>query len=203
MNKLQNTAKKLDVFFKVLEIAFSIIAVAMLVFVGVAVAAMFFDLPLDMIGTGWTSLDLDMVKLTLAENLTPEKNQMLTLLAISFATICISSVAVWQAMKCVRKILQPMGKGLPFHKEACTNLKKLAILVIIVGVAVNAMELITWAMTVNVYDLPALLLSTNITAVEVEYNLDLTFLAVAAVFLLLGYVFHYGAELQEQVDETL
>jgi hypothetical protein len=45
--------------------------------------------------------------------------------------------------------------------------------------------------------------SDKILSVTPNYEADLTFLAIAAVLMLLAYVFHYGQALQQQADETL
>lgn len=203
MNKLQTTAKRLDTVFKALQIAFLVFAIVMLVFAAIAGAAYLFDLPLDIVSESYELLDLETVELTLAPGQIPAAKQIFLIEGISMAIICICSILVWQFTKTVRQILAPMKDGKPFHDTVSKGLKKLAIMIIIVGVAVNIMELISLALIVNAYDLPGLLISDKVTHVTVNYDFDPSFLITAGLFLLLSYIFHYGSELQEQVDETL
>ena len=96
-----------------------------------------------------------------------------------------------------------MKQGRPFSSEVSVNLKKIAILGIFSGIAINCVDLVERIMLAAAYDLPSLLISEKITRIEINYTFDLTFLIYSAVLLLLSYVFSYGTQLQELSDETL
>ena len=58
-------------------------------------------------------------------------------------------------------------------------------------------------MVVFFYGLPELMVSEKITQVTGMFSVDLTFLVYWGILHLLGYVFHYGEQLQQLSDETL
>ncbi len=203
MNNLQNTAKKLDIVFKILQILFAIGAVAMLVGVLIVGAAFAFDLAPEVVAEGYETLDLEVIELTLAEDMVPDKNQILLIEGISIAIVGICCMLAWMAMKSVRRIMDPLKQGQPFHATVSKELKFLALMFLILGAAVNIMEIVSLALTANTFDLSSLLLSDKITHITVNYDFDLSFLVSAGLMLLLSYIFRYGTELQEQVDETL
>lgn len=65
------------------------------------------------------------------------------------------------------------------------------------------MKALNLYLTMDCYDVASLLVSEKILHVTVNFNIDLSFIIVAAVLLLMSYVFRYGEELQLMSDETL
>lgn len=203
MNKMQNTARKLDIFFKIIQVVFTVGAVAALVGLSIIGAFFLFKLSPDQVGTGYNALDLGFLELELANNIVPNKSNILLIAAVDLVMGFIAILVGKQSIKCIRNILQPMTEGLPFHGAVSSNLKKLAVLEIALGLIWNVMETVNCALMMYCYDLETLLVSEKITHVNIMLDFDLTFIAIAAVLLLLSYVFRYGEQLQQLSDETL
>lgn len=203
MEKMKKTAKNLDVFCRVLQIGCSIAAVSALIGVLIVGAFFLFDLKPEQVATGYNALDIGFWELHLAEGVVPEPAKILINAAVDMGLGAVMAVLAWLCVRCVRGILTPMKEGLPFHAAAEEGMKKLALLTVILGAVSNAATMLGLFLTARCYGLPDLLLGQNITSAQLNYELDLTFLVVAAVLLLLSYVFGYGAKLQQQSDETL
>lgn len=203
MNNLINTSKKLDIFFKILGIAVSIGLVTCIVALGIVAVGFLFDLDPEMIGTGYNELELGDLSLRLAEDQVPNKDLLLITAAIETAMALAVAIICRLGIRCIRGILRPMTEGAPFHSGISAGLKKLALYSLILGIAVNALQVISTMLWISHYDLEALLTGDKITHVTFNLSFDLTFLVVAAVLFLLSHVFRYGEELQQLEDETL
>lgn len=203
MEKMQLTAKKLDTFFRILQIFISIALVASLVGLAIIGAYFLFDLSSAIIGTGYGSVEIGFLELEIAESY-PLSRDVIILgaageLALGFLCLLTGRVCI----QCVRNILAPMAAGTPFSSEVSKNLGALARQSLSLGIKLNLMELLGNILAVQAYDLTGLLLSENITHVTANYTFDLGFVVVAAVFWLLSFVFRYGEQLQQLSDETL
>lgn len=203
MEKMQTTAKKLDIFFRILQIFITVALVASMVGLAIIGAYFLFDLSPEMIGTGYGSVELGFLELEIA-NSYPLSRDVIILgagaeLVLGFFCLLTGKACV----KCVRNILAPMAEGTPFHGVVSENLSKLAKYTCALGIKLNLMEILGNLLTVQAYDLTGLLLSENITRVTANYSFDLSFLVIAAVFALLSLVFRYGEQLQQLSDETL
>lgn len=203
MNNLSSTAKKLDTFFRVLNIFLMIGIVCSLVGIGIIAAGFFLDLDPYAIGTGYNSLEFGSLSIEIAESYAPDEWYVLTLLSVQCVIIMICLLIARRCTTCVRNILQPMTQGEPFHNTVSANLKKLAKNSMILCIIGNCAQIATTAMIIWGYDLADLFLSEKITHVSFLTEFDLTFLIVAAVLYLLSYIFRYGEELQQLSDETL
>ena len=203
MSKLNSTAKKIDTFFKVFRILLDIAAITLLAGLAVIGAAFLFDLDPAMVGSGYNTVTLGFLKLQIAEAYAPDAHHVLKVLAVQTALALVVCIVARLCVKCIRQILQPMLKNEPFDSTISINLKKLAKYSLILGITVNIIQSVVTGVLVLGYDLHLLLLSEKILHLEFVFSFDLTFLVVAAVFLLLSYVFRYGEELQKLSDETL
>lgn len=204
MEKLIKTATKLDKVFKVFQTLFTVLAIVAAVFVGIILLGWLLSWNPDTIATGYESLDIGFLELQIADAFAPDKWMVLLEAAIMLALTSICCVIGHFEVKCIRAILQPMTQGQPFSGAVSKNLKKLAILSIVVGIALNCTVLAEQIITVCAYDLPGLLLSDKITHIAINFGtFDLSFLVYSAILLLLSYVFRYGTQLQELSDETL
>ena len=203
MNKLQSTAKKLDTFFRILKVFLSIASVTLIVGLVLIGAAFLFKLDPYMIGFGYNSFSFGSLDLTIAQAYAPDPKLVLVLIAIqSVLALAICLVARY-SVNCIRDILDPMKNGKPFHSAVSVNLKKLGRRILILGIATQIVEAFTTGLFVGGFDLEGLLIGEKITAVTYTDPFDLTFLAYAAVLLLMSYVFQYGEQLQQLSDETL
>ncbi len=203
MDKLISTAKVVDTIFRVISILLKILFVTALVCTGIILVGVIFDLPAEMIGTGFEVITMGDFTFHVAEGYVPALDKILLQTGIILA---IGAVVAWLgilSVKAVRAMLAPMKEGQPFHSEVSANLRKLGVLSAVIGVAANAMKAIALFSTAALCDIGSLLTSEKITHVGINVDFDLTFLVLTAVLFLLAYIFRYGAELQQLSDETL
>lgn len=203
MNQLISIARKIDVFFKIVDVLLKIALVACLVCVVIVAAAGLFNLPDEMIGSVDQLLEFGPLTLHIAEEYVPTFDSMLlqnTMMCTLAAAICFVAIL---GVKTIRAILAPMKEGQPFHSEISQNLRKLGWLSLILGVAAQALEAVSFLTAAATMKLETLLISENITQVDVNLSFDLSFLIIPAVLFLLAYVFRYGEQLQNLSDETL
>ena len=203
MNKLTQTAKRLDKFFHIMQIVTNVLWIAAPACIGVLLVGVIFRLDPEMIGTGYESLELGFVELEIAQAHAPNKYLILAQAGVVLAFSAVFMFVAWQAVKEIRRILIPMIQGEPFRSVVGQGLKKLAKYSLVLGIIGNVTILAEQIFTVFILDLPSLLLSEKISHISFNYEFDLTFLVVAAVLLLTSYVFRYGEELQQLSDETL
>lgn len=206
MDKLMKTSKKLDTFFKVSQ---RIIKIAMIVAVGVVAVLTVanFVNPDAVIAEGYYSIDVGSVTINLIEGYSTEDNNMvLSYVWIVMGLAAAAGVAVYYALGQVRKILQPMTEGNPFHPTVSTNIRKIAYVSIVLGVIANVVSFLQSFGAVAMIEKIKLLdyvKEGTIQSITANSQIDLTFLVVFFILLLVSYIFRYGEELQQQVDETL
>lgn len=206
MDKLMKTSKKLDTFFKVSQ---RIIKIAMIVAVGVVAVLTVanFVNPDAVIAEGYYSIDVGSVTINLTEGYSTEDNNMvLSYVWIAMGLAAAAGVAVYYALGQVRKILQPMTEGNPFHPTVSTNIRKIAYVSIVLGVIANVVSFLQSFGAVAMIEKIKLLdyvKEGTIQSITANSQIDLTFLVVFFILLLVSYIFRYGEELQQQVDETL
>jgi hypothetical protein len=203
MNNLSNTAKKLDKVFEIAHIVFGALAIAGIVCTALIGAAYLFKWDPSTIGTGYDSLDIGFLELEIAENYAPDRWLVLLQAAVTLLISCRLFYDCRRGVGYIREILQPMKEEKPFDSVISTNVKKLAGLSIRLGILFNLISLFEQIMVVFFYGLPELMVSEKITQVTGMFSLDLTFLVYWGILHLLGYVFHYGEQLQQLSDETL
>lgn len=203
MHKLTKTAKGLDTFFKVVQILFTVLTVVAFVLVGLlGICRLVVDDPEFFTSTVET-LDIGFLELELVGDHTPNQGVLLLEACVILVLCGICFLLGRIEVKYIRAILDPMKQGQPFSASASINLKKMAILSIIIGILINCVDLVDQIFMATTYGLPDLLINQKITAVNYHFSFDLTFLLYSAVLLLLSYVFSYGTQLQELSDETL
>lgn len=106
-------------------------------------------------------------------------------------------------LQSIRKILKPLINQTPFHQTVASNLKKLSILVISVGILNTLSDYIAFHHAATRFDLNALLINENVLSVTTHFSIDWSPLFFAATLFLLSYIFRYGQELQYLADETV
>lgn len=203
MEKLTKTASTLNAIFNIMEKVLFALAIAAAVCTGLIVVGFFLGWNPDTIATGYESLDIGFLELHIADNFGPDKWLILLQAAIILAISCGCCLIGRQIVLCISGILSPISEGQPFHDTIGANLKKLAILTIVLGVAFNLFAIAELIFATFAYDLPGLLISKKITHVDINYTIDISFLIVSGILLLLSYIFRYGTELQKLSDETL
>lgn len=203
MDKMKKTAKKLDVFFHILEIVSIVGWIMALVGVAIALVGVGFRMDPYAFGTGFGFLEIGFLGLEVAGAHAPDPYAMTLHMAVLMALCAAFLMVIWRALKQVRRILNPMIQGQPFNGEVATGLKKLAVMSVLCCLISNIVTALEQFFNHRLFDIPNLLLSDKITQVTVNYEFDLTYLVLAAVLLLMSYVFRYGEELQQLSDETL
>lgn len=203
MNKLTDTAKKLDQFFKIFHSVLTALAIAAGVCTGLILVAWLLKLDPDTIGTGYENLDIGFWELQIADGYAPDKWLVLLQGAVSLALGCVICLIARNGVGCIRGILLPVAQGKPFTQAVCENLKRLAAVSLILGILVNLLGVVELIFATFVYDIPDLLIGEKITHVTANYTIDISFLLISAVLLLLSYIFRYGTQLQQLSDETL
>lgn len=203
MEKLTKTATTLNTIFKVMEQVLFSLAIAAAVFTGLIAIGWLLGWDPATLGTGYESLDISFLELQIADAYAPDKWIVLLQAAVMLVLSCGCCLIGRQIVRCIRSILEPMTEGKPFTATVSANLKKLAILSIVLGVAFNLFGIAELIFTTFAYDLTGLLISEKITHVGIDYTIDISFLIVSGILLLLSYIFRYGTQLQQLSDETL
>lgn len=203
MKKMKDTARVLDVICRISKVCMTVGIVACFVGLAILLAAWIFSFSPDQIGTGYESLEIGMLEIAMTEGYVPAKDLTLTFVGVELVLACLCLFAFRFAVGKVQNILSPMKEGAPFASAVAVNLKKLAVYAVVIGILTNLMHLAESLFLVHGYHVDELLLSDKVHNVMINYNLDMTFLLIAAMLLLLSYVFHYGQELQTLSDETL
>lgn len=203
MKNMTVTAARLDKFLHFLNILICIAIGVSLVGLALIAACFLFDLNFSWIASGYNEVDVGILSLTIKESYAPSPSVVLLTAAAQLVISLIGLFLSQMLLRCFREILKPMKEGLPFHNTVWKNLRKSALYVIIWGVVKNLGDGLETLLIITQYHLPSLLLGDKITQVSFIGPSDLGFLFIAAVLLLLSYVFHYGESLQQLSDETL
>lgn len=203
MNNLRKTASILDTVMKILSVCIKIAAVALPIGLAVLAAGFLFDLPPQMVGTGYASAEIGFVTFTVAESYLPDYHTVWAQVAMEIFLTMLCLIPAHFIVKSIRAILAPMKVGEPFHNDVSIHLGKIARYACALGIGLNLTEIISNILLTKAFDLHLLLLSEHIPRVEFHFEFDFSFLLVSGILLLLSYVFRYGEELQQLSDETL
>lgn len=203
MKDLTKTASILDTIIKILSVCIKIAAVAMLAGLGILAAGFLFDLPPQIVGTGYDQADLGFITLTVSENYMPDHRIIWAQAAAEMFLVFLCLIPAHFIAKSIRAILSPMKNGEPFHNTVSIHLEKISRYVCSLGIGMNLVVIISNILLVKAFDLHLLLLSEKIPHVDFLFTFDFSFLLVSGILLLLSYVFRYGEELQQLSDETL
>lgn len=206
MDKLMKTAKKLDTFFKVVQKIMMVTMIVMVCVVGVLTIANIIN-PDVIIANGFYSVDIGPLTINFTEGYSPKDNNMVLFCAwFVVGIVTIAVVAIYYALGQIRNILQPMSEGNPFHPTVSMNIRKVAYVSIILGIVVNIGSFVESFIVLKMIESLNLLQYVQegiIQSVTANYRFNITFVVVFFVLLLMSYIFRYGEELQQQVDETL
>jgi len=203
MNKLIKTASVLDTVMKILSVCIKIGAVALLIGLVILAAGFLFDLPPQMVGTGYATAEIGFVTFTVAENYLPDYRIIWAQVAAEMILAFLCLIPAHFIVKSIRAILAPMKAGEPFHNDVSLHLSKIARYVCALGIGMNLAEIIGNILLTKAFDLHLLLLSEHIPRVEFHFMFDFSFLLVSGILLLLSYVFRYGEQLQQLSYQTL
>lgn len=199
MNKLSSMAKKLDV---VVKVIYWLVLIVSVISIGITVWVTYLQYTDPNLNI--TGLTADFGNLTLKLRFDAPDQQAVNRYSIIVTALAVIHLPFYCLMlRRVRDILKPLKEQQPFHQTMAKNLRKLAVLVIVVmGISI-ASEFVVFQYAVSTFDLAALLKSEYVTGVETKFSADLTPLIFSAALWLLSYIFQYGEELQTLSDETL
>jgi len=197
-NKLTKTAEHLDTFAKVAARIFQIVGIVCLVFalfIPIVGDALFMD--------GSLTLDLDFLKIHIADDYEVLSGAMKLYTAIGLITVAVLCFAVWFAGKIVRNILSPMKQGRPFEADIPSQLRKIAWLNLICGALLQIFSSVERLLLVRAYQMEQIFSSPAVERLEYVFAFDFGFVLISCVIFFLSYIFSYGQKLQQEVDETL
>lgn len=201
-SKLIKTSKRLNTFFKIMQKIIMIVMIAVICAMAVLTIVNIVN-PNAVIGTDFNVVSIGPITFELAQEYAPSNTTILvyawTLLAL--ATICV--VIIYRAFGLIRKILKPMTEGRPFEPSVGDDIRKISFVCLGLGVVQNIVSTVEITNVIRNFDLNNLIASEQIRSITANYNFDFTFLILFFVLLLMSYIFRYGAELQQQADETL
>ncbi len=203
MNKLISTSKKLEKVFAIAQTVMFALAVAAGAFAVMIVVGCIVGWDPGTFGEGYELLDIGFLELRIADSFLPS-GEMILLEAVVMLALCSACFVIGhRGIQYIRAILQPMSLGQPFDGAVSKNLRKLAWLVIYLGVAFNCVNIAEMLFAVFSYRIPELLTRLGVLQVTATFTLELDFLIYSALLFLLSYVFQYGEQLQQLSDETL
>lgn len=197
MEKFKKFISILEKGLNALYIAFLVMSIVMVCF---AVIGLVWDTSL--IGEVDTYINLGMLKLEVAEDSIVTENVSLSLIVVAVVTAVQFGLACVLA-KLLQKIIAPMKDGTLFVDTVHQGLKKLSIYVLVSGFINSLAEVVGSIMVYKAYNFDMLFNPENVLKYSIDIQDNGDFVVFAAVLFLLSYVFKYGAELQNQVDETL
>ena len=196
MDKLQTTARGLDVVFKILAILaiLGIIILAAINIIGVAVG---YD---KMYEPNSASVIITAGGYHINANDLGTPQQIGSFILMLSLSAAVSLAAVWYGIRIIRHILAPMKEGKPFSQGISVDFRKLGWFVIIYGIIYNVFDL--FIKNQLAFRLLPVMADGPVT-VGIEHHLDPTFLIIAFILFLCSYIFRYGEELQTLSDETI
>jgi len=205
MNKLKKTASILDTIFRIIYriyLIFNVFAGIILFFVlylclgDPKVVGVFADGFLHKLNFGGISF-------TLSQSVQPMLDNSFWLMGIPLIIGFAGMILFIMILRRIRYILEPMKEGSPFVWQVYANFRELGFLTLasgILDILLTAYQFYTYT---TAFDFNALFVNEQITSVTTGYHFDFNFVIIALVLFGLGYIFHYGEELQKLSDETL
>lgn len=203
MKDMKKTAKTLTGFLNVMHVILTVVMVIMLVCLCLIGGYFLFDLDPSMVGSDFDQVDMGYLTITVAEAYIPDMTKVFLTAAGEMVAAIAVAFCCQRLINCFLGILAPMKEGSPFQDAVTVNLKKAAKFTVILGILLNLAQAYEELAKPLLYGLPSLMLSEKITHITIHSEFDLSFLVIAAVMLLLSYVFRYGQELQQLSDETV
>lgn len=200
--KMSETAQKLDVLFKILQVIIigGLIASCVIMIALTVINRMNPDVLSGAVNYSFT---MGPASVELTPEQTPDFASVLPLGWVAFALSGTAALAVWFCLKYIRDILKPMKQGNPFHSEVVKDFKKLAWIVMITGIIRNVVNFAGTGIAMERLNLAGLTNLPGIQSVQVNTDFELGFLLVFFGLLLMSYIFEYGTSLQQLSDETL
>ena len=157
----------------------------------------------DKMVAGEVTLDLDFVKLHLAQQYGGISGLALNHIDVVLITGCVCCIVIRYGIRYLRGILAPVKEGRPFDGDVSANMKKFGWVILTGGAAVQVLGVVYRMLLARTLPMDEILSSSVIEKVEYVFTLDLNFVLVGCLILLLSRIFEYGHQLQQESDETL
>lgn len=196
--KFLNAARSWDTMAKVSQGIFRAAGFVCLIF---AVLVVIFGS--RMFETGSFSLDLDFLKLYLADEFQTPNALIQAFAVIGLVAVGIICFIVSYGVRQFRDILAPMKDGRPFEAHTPRKLRNIAWTVLAAGLVSQVTAVAEQLILTKAYPMEQIFSSPVIARIEYSYTMDFGFVFAACIILLLSYVFSYGCKLQRESDETL
>lgn len=200
MEKLVKTARVLDVFLKIAGVFTLVIAIILVVF----------DmLLLTFSACGTLGVEDGVIigatvggaRLTLASGVEGDVYEFVKTYTMMSVSAVVMLIIAYIGIRMFRKILVPMKEGAPFAEGISRQVWRFGIFTLIAGIAGSIVQFALSFAVGAMFD--ALSESGSLTVDTEYYGIDGGFILIAAIVLMLSYIFKYGEELQKQSDETL
>lgn len=201
-DKMRKMAGILDKIFKVLQSLITAGVIAGLIVVSVC-TVVFKVNPDAVIGEGFCRISVGSVQIEVAPEYAPDNSGILAYSWIAMVLGAVSLMTLWFGIKYLRKILEPMKEGNPFHADTASCFRKLAWIVLLFGIIRNAVQTVMTYAAVHIWHLDILPVAEGISNLKISAGTDCNFLFLFAALLLMSCIFRYGASLQKLSDETL
>ncbi len=196
--KMRKTAVVMDKILKVIQGIAAACGIVYLIFIALTLL-----LGEKMVAAA-NSISLGPLKLMLKDDFTllnPSTWKISTAIGLVFGTVALAVVVY--AIRLIRKVLEPMKEGRPFHTGVSNMIKKLAWVALLGGAVVRVSQTAAEIAEIKACEFTVLFNENVFTDYSFNYMIDINFIVTACVLFFLSYVFRYGEELQRESDETL
>lgn len=197
-SKMRKTAVVMDSILKILQRIAVVCGIVYLIF------AVLTPLLGEKIAAAANSISLGPLKLMLKDDFTPLNQatwKISTFISLVFGTMTLAVFVYTVGL--IRKVLEPMKEGRPFHAGISELIKRLAWVALIGGAIVRVCQTAAEIAEIKAFEFTALFNEKLFTGYSFNYMIDINFIVTAGVLFFLSYVFRYGEALQQESDETL
>lgn len=153
------------------------------------------SIPLD-------SLRIDIIDLTLKNDLFINKEMIAKILPFGLLLLGMLFFVGYKMIKIVESICKTALEK-PFDISIANSLVRLSKYILVGGLITNLIIIFRFIILTKPYNYNLLFNENYVSDIQFKYQFNLTFLIDAALVYLLSYVFRYGKELQDLSDETL
>lgn len=153
------------------------------------------SIPLD-------SLRIDIIDLTLKNDLFINKEMIAKILPVGLLLLGMLFFVGYKMIKIVESICKTALEK-PFDISIANSLVRLSKYILVGGLITNLIIIFRFIILTKPYNYNLLFNENYVSDIQFKYQFNLTFLIDTALVYLLSYVFRYGKELQDLSDETL
>ena len=194
--KMKNVANYIEIASKVLKGCFLAGAIVCGIF-----AILVLILGTDMISS--FSLEFGNISVYLKDSYPMNEKLAVTSIVVELVITALMLVGLFFAMKFLKNIVIPIKDGRPFEESITKNLRSLAWTSLIIGGLNEILKVVESLFTNALIDFNGLFVSNYVDSIELDFEIDYTFVAIFGVIMFLSFIFQYVQKLQKESDETL